>query len=126
MVINSVNLVVTALIGTLMVALLILAVMLRERRMVVTVVRADRLPDAKITEILRAAPEGHLLYRAFMQILEDAEREAVDDVAEGCWNKLTMAMHAGGARYLKAVRENVLQRRVTKKTSNVQRPTSNA
>lgn len=89
-------------------------------------VRADRIPDVRIDQILAGTAKEHELFRAFMQLLEDAEREAVDYVATNSWEPKASLTHAGGARYLRALREDILARRERKRTSNVQRPTPNA
>lgn len=81
----------------------------------IVVVRPDRLPDAEVTRVLRSAPEAHLLYRAFMQLLEETREEAVNEIATDAWNPTAMAMHAGGARYLKALRGEILRRRAAKR-----------
>lgn len=88
------------------------------RSEIVIVTRPDELSDKKLTEILQAVPKEHLLYRAFMQLLEETREEAIANIAEDATSATAMAMHAGGAKYLAAVRDDILRRRALKKSSN--------
>lgn len=89
---------------------------------IVTVVRPERLPDKRVTQILQGTHEEHLLYRAFMQLLEDLREDAVGNIAEDAMSPTAMAMDAGGAKYLKALRDDIIRRRSVKKTAMAAKP----
>src|SRR5437764_68270 len=86
----------------------------------ITVVRSEVMTEREIDKALREVPDKHPVYRAFMNLLENAREEAVDAVAEDSMSATAMAMHSGGAKYLRAVRDDVLRRRSRGETSNVQ------
>jgi len=80
----------------------------------VTVKREKDMTDEQVTRTIQATAPTTPIYRAFMQLLEEAREEAVDWAARDSWSKSAMAMHAGGARYLGAVRADVIRRRGAK------------
>lgn len=72
------------------------------------------MTDEQITRIIKVTPPANPLYVAFMQLLEEARDEAIESEARDAPSPTAMAMHSGGARYLKAVRNDIIRRRHAK------------
>lgn len=77
----------------------------------IRVVRPDRMTEKELEKALTECAETHPVYRAFMQLLDRFEDEAHDKADEDLNLPRALEAHIGGAKYIRAVRDNVLTRR---------------
>ena len=89
----------------------------------IVIVRPERLTERELEKALTEVAETHHVYRAFMQLLDDFEEEAHEKADEDLHVPRALEAHTGGAKYIRAIRNNVLGRReaATKRANPVKK-----
>jgi hypothetical protein len=77
----------------------------------IVIVRPEEMSEKAIDEALAATPETHPLYRAFMQLIDQAEMDAQESAGQDVNLPNSLAGHVVAARYLRELRRDIVTRR---------------
>lgn len=74
----------------------------------IIVVRPAQMTPKEMDAAIGGVSVTHPTYRAFMQLLDQAEDEAHDMADKDSYVPRSLEIHTGGAKYVRAMRERVL------------------
>jgi hypothetical protein len=78
------------------------------RRHCIIVVRPAQMTEKEVDAAIGGVAETHPTYRAFMQLIDQAEEEAREAADKDSYLPRSLEIHTGGAKYVRALRLHVL------------------